>query len=49
LRPICIDPFPTEAEVDADVPASRPVAAQAGASYSGSHDSFVMIHGGLIS
>ena len=45
-----IGPFPTEAEVDADLinAGKQTVTARLGASYSGSHDSFAMIRGGHI-
>ena len=43
-----IGPFPTEAEIDADLinAGKQTVTAIAGASYFGSHDSFAMIRGG---
>src|ERR687898_821271 len=43
-------PFPTEAEVDADMinAGKQTVTARAGASYFGSHESFAMIRGGHI-
>ena len=45
-----IGPFPTEAELDADLinAGKQTVTARAGASYFGSHDSFAMIRGGHI-
>ncbi len=45
-----IGPFPTEAELDADLinAGKQTVTAVAGASYFGSHDSFAMIRGGHI-
>ena len=45
-----IGPFPTEAEIDADLinAGKQTVTARAGASYFGSHDSFAMIRGGHI-
>ena len=45
-----IGPFPTEAELDADLinAGKQTVTAREGASYFGSHDSFAMIRGGHI-
>ena len=45
-----IGPFPTEAELDADLinAGKQTVTARQGASYFGSHDSFAMIRGGHI-
>jgi len=45
-----IGPFPTEAEIDADLinAGKQTVTARRGASYFGSHDSFAMIRGGHI-
>jgi 3-oxoacid CoA-transferase subunit B len=45
-----IGPFPTEAQLDADLinAGKQTVTARAGASYFGSHDSFAMIRGGHI-
>ena len=45
-----IGPFPTEAELDADLinAGKQTVTARAGASYFGSHDSFAMIRGGHV-
>ena len=45
-----IGPFPTEAELDADLinAGKQTVTARKGASYFGSHDSFAMIRGGHI-
>jgi len=45
-----IGPFPTDAEVDADLinAGKQTVTARAGASYFGSHDSFAMIRGEMV-